>query len=505
MTSPPIEIFKHFRNDSVAESRIRRVHGRDLNGSGQRDLSVVSLPSFVDLTRSGRMPVIYDQGNIASCTSHAVGTCVQFLYPEFHPSRLFLYYNARLAYNQQLQDAGSSIYATVRQAAKLGIAEEAVWPYVTANNLVQPSDVAKQNALGYKMTDFAELEHSGNSFKNCLNSGYPFSIGFNVYPSTISSSVMQTGLIPIPLPTERSLGGHCVCICGYDDTTQLYKVHNSWGSGRGQKGYFYLPYAFLHNSNIAWNPTVIRKVTMPTPPPVTLPIPPLIPAPTPVPTPVPVAKLPPLISFLTTKTVTRLPYGKTNFTVKLTNNNDQSETIGTQVNVPAPIIGSMSSVNTIVGPRSTVTVYLSLNIPMMITNGQYPVSIEIKSLQTGLTNVVSTSVSVFEPTALNVAPVLTFDSDNLSMVSAGVSRFNVSIRNNNSYQEIATTEVNVPWPMSGQMLTVNSIVDSQSSVSNVLTLEIPTTINVGTYKIEIKIKSLHTGLSSSGSRTIIVM
>ena len=58
---PSTAIFKHFRNNSVEQSRVKKIHGKDLNRSHVRNLSAIVLPSAVDLTN--RMPVIYDQGN----------------------------------------------------------------------------------------------------------------------------------------------------------------------------------------------------------------------------------------------------------------------------------------------------------------------------------------------------------------------------------------------------------------------------------------------------------
>ncbi len=53
--------------------------------------------------------------------------------------------------------------------------------------------------------------------------------------------------MPMPKPREGILGGHAVICCGYDDAKRVWICRNSWGTGWGDKGYFYMPYSFLTN------------------------------------------------------------------------------------------------------------------------------------------------------------------------------------------------------------------------------------------------------------------
>ena len=55
----------------------------------------------------------------------------------------------------------------------------------------------------------------------------------------------------MPKIGETLLGGHaCYCL-GYDDSKSSFIVRNSWGTGWGDKGHFYIPYQYLTNSNLA--------------------------------------------------------------------------------------------------------------------------------------------------------------------------------------------------------------------------------------------------------------
>jgi C1A family cysteine protease len=55
----------------------------------------------------------------------------------------------------------------------------------------------------------------------------------------------------MPKPTENVLGGHAVLAVGYDDSKSAVLVRNSWGSGWGLNGYFWLPYDYITNPNLA--------------------------------------------------------------------------------------------------------------------------------------------------------------------------------------------------------------------------------------------------------------
>jgi C1A family cysteine protease len=65
--------------------------------------------------------------------------------------------------------------------------------------------------------------------------------------------------MPMPKPTESVLGGHAVLCVGYDDARQMFIVRNSWGEGWGDKGYFYMPYAYMTNPDLANSQWTIRK------------------------------------------------------------------------------------------------------------------------------------------------------------------------------------------------------------------------------------------------------
>ena len=66
--------------------------------------------------------------------------------------------------------------------------------------------------------------------------------GFYIYSSF--TRLGADGLMPMPQEGEARLGGHAVLAVGYDDARDVLIVRNSYGPKFGDKGYFYMPYAF---------------------------------------------------------------------------------------------------------------------------------------------------------------------------------------------------------------------------------------------------------------------
>jgi len=57
----------------------------------------------------------------------------------------------------------------------------------------------------------------------------------------------KDGIVHDPRNPEKMYGGHAICAVGYDDSKQLVKFKNSWGTGWGQNGYGYLSYNYINN------------------------------------------------------------------------------------------------------------------------------------------------------------------------------------------------------------------------------------------------------------------
>ena len=57
--------------------------------------------------------------------------------------------------------------------------------------------------------------------------------------------------MPLPSSIDTPIGGHAVLAVGYDDEDHVFICRNSWGASWGDAGYFYMPYAYLLDSNLS--------------------------------------------------------------------------------------------------------------------------------------------------------------------------------------------------------------------------------------------------------------
>lgn len=219
-------------------------------------------------------PPIYDQGHLGSCTANALAFCYQ--YDELHqkesctftPSRLFIYYNERNIEGHVLDDNGAEIHDGVQVMNTLGVCDEVEWTYDISKFTIKPDENCYINALLHKTSAYRPIQQKLSQLRAALITGFPVVFGFSVYESFESPDVAKTGNMPIPLATEKLLGGHAVAAVGFDDTRRVFIVRNSWGASWGDKGYFYMPYDFITNPDMAsdfWTITSTQDNTIPKP------------------------------------------------------------------------------------------------------------------------------------------------------------------------------------------------------------------------------------------------
>ena len=219
------------------------------------------LPKSVDL-RSSMSPV-ENQGQLGSCTANALAGALEFLEMKSGQSfvdlsRLFNYYNERAVEHTIASDSGAMIRDGIKTLASLGVCPEKKWPYVLSAFTKKPSAVCYTDAKKHTISTYHRIASLGE-MRACLAEGYPFVFGFSVYETFESPTVARTGVLNMPKPRERQLGGHAVCAVGYDDKAKRLLVRNSWGPGWGMKGYFTMPYDYVANSNLSDDFWTIRS------------------------------------------------------------------------------------------------------------------------------------------------------------------------------------------------------------------------------------------------------
>ena len=222
------------------------------------------LPRRTDLR--SKCPPVFDQGALGSCTANAIANAYRFDVlrqggsRDFVPSRLFLYYNERVIEGTTDSDAGAMLRDGIKTLARQGVCSERSWPYLPARYADKPTARAYREALGHQALSYQRLAQDAWQMKGCLASGFPFVFGFSVYESFESPAVARNGLVPMPGPGERLVGGHAVLAVGYDDRRGCFIAMNSWSPDWGDEGYFYLPYAYLGSAQLARDLWTVRTV-----------------------------------------------------------------------------------------------------------------------------------------------------------------------------------------------------------------------------------------------------
>jgi C1A family cysteine protease len=208
-------------------------------------------PPAVDLRPS--IDWVYDQGREQSCSAQSTSSLNRFVrklnkQPLLLPSRNFLYWQARNIEGTTLKDAGCYIRDAFKSLANIGVPPEESWDYNINTLYATPPVALYSAAANNKVSTYVALNQDHNDLQTCLAQGYPFVFGIEVFSAFESDAVAANGIVPMPTATDQVLGGHAIMCVGYNNTTQLYTFMNSWGSGWGDKGFGYLPYAFVESN-----------------------------------------------------------------------------------------------------------------------------------------------------------------------------------------------------------------------------------------------------------------
>jgi C1A family cysteine protease len=256
MTTPIIRKYGFKRSPPQATDRTYASHSGLF---ATRDI----LPPTMDLR--SKCPPVYDQGQLGSCTANAGCCAVEFDMIAQNekvttPSRLFLYYIERVADGDVNDDGGSTLRQCIQCIDTSGVCDESMWPYDVGRFAVKPSDNCYTQALTHKGLNAFVLHQDLHELQHCLAVfGRPFIFGITIYESFESAAVAKTGMVPMPhVHHEKCLGGHAITCVGY--TRDHFIIRNSWGPNWGDKGYFYLPYAYVLSPALASDFWCLQKI-----------------------------------------------------------------------------------------------------------------------------------------------------------------------------------------------------------------------------------------------------
>lgn len=215
---------------------------------------LLQLPEKIDLRP--KCSPIENQGNLGSCTANALAGAVEFLELKdgtsfVDLSRLFIYYNERVIEGTVKEDSGAFLRDGIKSLAKQGVCPEPEWPYKIASFRKKPVPKCYKDAKKHQITSYHRI-NTVDEMRTCLAEGFPFVFGFTVYQAFESAAVAKSGVLNMPGPNERVMGGHAVMAVGYDNSQKRFIIRNSWDTNWGMHGYFTMPYDYLDpNKNLA--------------------------------------------------------------------------------------------------------------------------------------------------------------------------------------------------------------------------------------------------------------
>jgi C1A family cysteine protease len=221
------------------------------------------IPPSVDLRT--KLPGVWDQKSIGSCVAHGVSIChiaAQLLSgAKFTtmPSRLALYYQARAIQGWTRIDSGCYVTDAMKCVAKLGVAEERLYPYNISKYKLKPpasvyKDALKRQGLKYEKID----NRNPHTIMLAVAEGLPVVFGSSLYENYPNLS--KDNVMPMPDLSTRNIGGHCMAIVGYDWPRRRFLIRNSWGEEWGDKGHHWMSYDYICDTNLTDDVWVLRTV-----------------------------------------------------------------------------------------------------------------------------------------------------------------------------------------------------------------------------------------------------
>ena len=204
------------------------------------------MKSTVDLTEWASP--VEEQWQLGSCTGQAIVGAYELLLKKYHPtlfvdlSRLFVYYNARKLEGYINEDVGAYIKNGIKAVSMYGICNESLWPYNINMFAVKPPAECYADGMSRRLSGYYKLK-SVDDILSTLELEHPVVIGIQVFDN-FSDVSKSNSIIKMPLPTEEPIGGHAMCIVGYDIDKELLKVRNSFGTDWGDNGYCYFPFEY---------------------------------------------------------------------------------------------------------------------------------------------------------------------------------------------------------------------------------------------------------------------
>jgi C1A family cysteine protease len=194
------------------------------------------------------VPPVGDQGGEGSCvawgTTYAgLSTAWQFGHPATWSNSVNIF-SPEYVYNQikikRTCTSGSYVTTGLNLLKSQGSCTWSLMPYTDVSCTTMPTTAQKTAAAAYKIASYSAVTLTTAAIKSFLASGKPVIVAGSVsndFMYLTNGSVLSTF-------NGRSLGGHCYCVVGYDDTKGAFKFMNSWGPTWASSGFGWIKYGY---------------------------------------------------------------------------------------------------------------------------------------------------------------------------------------------------------------------------------------------------------------------
>ena len=201
-------------------------------------------------------PMVDNQGENLTCVGWAVSYAqlstqqnlqmgitddIQKLFRAMDP---YFVYSLIKGYNNKWCQEGSSIEDAMEVLKAYGTKPYFSDPWLKCNSTI--TQFAENQASYYTISGWKAVPNEGlvKNVKTALNNKLIVSVGVELTESFENGTAVSFGMWA-PKYGETLIGGHAMCVVGYDDNKYggSFEVMNSWGDKYGDNGFVWIKYA----------------------------------------------------------------------------------------------------------------------------------------------------------------------------------------------------------------------------------------------------------------------
>jgi C1A family cysteine protease len=204
----------------------------------------VTLSASVSLN----VPPVGDQGGEGSCVAWGTTYAGRSInWQAGHPaswSKSVNIFSPEYVYNQIKASSsclsGSYVTTGLSLLKSQGVCTWTMMPYTDASCSLKPTTAQKTAAAAYKITSYSTVTRTTAGIKAQLAAGKAVIVAGSV---NSAFEYLGNGAV-LSTFTGSSLGGHCYCVVGYDDTKGAFKFMNSWSTSWASSGFGWIKYGY---------------------------------------------------------------------------------------------------------------------------------------------------------------------------------------------------------------------------------------------------------------------